>query len=387
MDVKVITRHAPTNYGSLLQSIATQRVVEALGHSCRIIDYVRDDEHGLKFVLSQLSMKPEWERNLLKKIAYVAFRWPTEKMAERKFEHMRRHYLRMTPRLRTREELRSLTADVFMTGSDQVWGPVAADRFDEAYFLTFAGEGRRVAYAASFGRTAFDPDVIKRYRDMLSRYDAITVREDAAITTLDHMGITARGQVLDPTLLLDEKAWSEYMPANPVVNGDYVLVYQIHINPELDRYAKRVAERMGLPLVRMSASLHQAARPGKLRLLPDIADFLSLIKNARMLVTDSFHGTAFAINLNTPFVEILPGNGTGSRNQSILQLTGLTDRIVTDFDDFSILDRPIDFAAVNAIIARERTRSLETLQSLLCSPESLTAASPAHSPASSQASS
>ena len=83
------------------------------------------------------------------------------------------------------------------------------------------------------------------------------------------------------------------------------------------------------------------------------------------MVTDSFHGTAFAINFNTPFIEILPGNGTSSRNQSILQLTGLQDRIVTDMEDFSILDRQIDFRPVNEIIAREREKSLAMMRQLI----------------------
>ena len=60
MDIKVITRHAPSNYGSLLQSIATQTVLERLGHKCEIIDYVRDDEHGLKAVTTALDDKEGW---------------------------------------------------------------------------------------------------------------------------------------------------------------------------------------------------------------------------------------------------------------------------------------------------------------------------------------
>ncbi|MCM1518494.1 MAG: polysaccharide pyruvyl transferase family protein [Pseudoflavonifractor sp.] len=367
MDVKVITRHAPSNYGSLLQSIATVEAVESLGHSCRIIDYRRDDERGLRSILTLLAKKPEWNNNIVKKIAYVVMRWPAEKIAEVKFDSMRRRYLKMTPHVSTLDGLRSLTADIFMTGSDQVWGPVAGDRFDEAYFLTFADKGRRVAYAGSFGRTVFDDDVLGRYRDMLSRYDAIAVRENSAVDTLASMGVTTVGQVLDPTLLLDAERWSGYMPDTPPVKGEYVLVYQLHNNPALDLYATRVAGKLRLPLIRMSASMHQFARSGRFKFLPGMGKFLSLIKNARCMVTDSFHGTAFAINFNTPFVEILPGNGTGSRNQSILQLTGLQDRIVTDFDDLSIVDKAIDFDAVNRIIAREREKSMEILRTL-CSP-------------------
>ena len=93
-------------------------------------------------------------------------------------------------------------------------------------------------------------------------------------------------------------------------------------------------------------------------------DEISYIKNARYMLTDSFHGTAFAINFHTPFLEVLPNNKTGARNQSILQLTGLEDRIVTDFNDFSLADRQIDYAKVNEIMHRERERSMEKLAEL-----------------------
>ena len=105
-------------------------------------------------------------------------------------------------------------------------------------------------------------------------------------------------------------------------------------------------------------------RGGKFINLPKLGKFLSYIKNCSYLVTDSFHGTAFALNFNRQFVEILPNNETGSRNLSILELTGLRDRIVTDFSDFSIAERSIDYDRVNNILNRERKKSIELLGSL-----------------------
>ncbi|MFR7517018.1 MAG: hypothetical protein ACLUVY_07445 [Bacteroides uniformis] len=83
------------------------------------------------------------------------------------------------------------------------------------------------------------------------------------------------------------------------------------------------------------------------------------------MVTDSFHGTAFAINFNTQFIEVLPNTKTGSRNQSILHLTDLQDRIVTDFNDFSLTNKKIDFERVNNIIATERAKSIHTLKTII----------------------
>lgn len=363
MDIKVITRHAPSNYGSLLQSIATITILERLGHTCEIIDYIRDDEHGLKAVTTSLNGKQGWNGNPLKKLAYIALRYPEEKKAELKFSRMRKKYLKLTGRCRTHEDLRLLDADVFMTGSDQVWGPTLNGQYDEAYFLSFVTGKPRTAYAASFGRTDFTPQILAEYKKLLSTYSGIAVRENSAVDLLTQMGIPCAGQVLDPTLLLTGEEWSKRIKRN--MEGKYVLVYQLHNNPVLTDYALRFARHTGLPLYRISPTFHQIRRGGKFIYLPDLDEFLSYIKNCTYFLTDSFHGTAFALNFNKQFIEILPNNKTGSRNQSILQLTGLTDRILTDFNDFSMADKVIEYTSVNNILAKERQKSIAILKSLL----------------------
>lgn len=364
MVIKVITRHTPSNYGSLLQSIATIRAIESLGHRCEIIDYWKRNEMGLQGILTSLQGKSSWYNNLLKRMVYVALRYPGEIMATQRFNKMRARYLKLTRRCYSTEELGTLQADVFMTGSDQVWGPMLDGKFDENYFLTFVKEGiRKVSYAGSFGRTEFSDSIIAVYNQMLSDYDALTVRESSAVQLLKDWGIMCEGQVLDPTLLLNSKQWNEYIGEE--VKGDYILIYEIHNNPRLDDYAKRFATHIGLPLVRVSPTLHQAIRGGKMVFCPEMGSFLSYIKNARYMLTDSFHGTAFAINFNTQFLEVLPNNKTGARNQSILQLTGLQDRIVTDFNDFSLAGQKIDFGKVNETLEREREKSMEKLSKLL----------------------
>ncbi len=369
MDVKVITRHAPSNYGSLLQSIATIRKIESLGHKCKIIDYLREDESGLNIILTPLKQKQGWNNNIAKKLIYIALRYPGEYLAERKFNKMRLKYLKMTERCKTVEELDSLNADIFMTGSDQVWGPTLNGNYDEAYFLSFVGDkAKKVAYAASFGRTDFSRDIISAYKKMFSTYNAIAVRESSAVETLNDMDVPCVGQVLDPTLLLNGEQWSEYIDKE--IDEKYVLVYQLHNNSDLSNYAKQFAEKVGLPLLRISPSMHQFNRGGKFVYLPNMGEFLSYIKNCTYFITDSFHGTAFALNFNRQFIEILPNNSTGSRNLSILKLTGLEDRIVRDYSDFSIVDRVIDYIPVNKILETERVKSMAILKNL-CSKERL----------------
>lgn len=368
MIVNVITRHAPTNYGSLLQAIATQRVIMNLGHECRIINYIPKCETGVRMAITQLEQKTKWRHNPIKKAIYLMVAEPETLLMDRKFLAMRKKYLLMGPCCATTGELKKLYAEkkdeVFLTGSDQVWGPISTGHYDPTYFLDFVPKSsRKLAFAASFGKAIFDEQTLKEYGVLLKKYDSLAVRENVAVELLKKMDISAK-QVLDPTLLMDADAWSEYV--KPMKKPEkYVLVYQIHANSDLDHYAVKFAEKAELPLLRVSPLLHQAKRSGKFVYCPDISGFLDLVKNAAYMVTDSFHGTAFAINFNTQFVEVLPNTGTSSRNQSILELTGLTDRIVRDLNDFSYIDQEIDFKEANEKIGISRIESIRILEEML----------------------
>lgn len=363
MNIKVITRHGPSNYGSILQSIATLEILKRLGVDAEIIDYQRSDERGLKAVLANVNHKEDCA-NTFKKLLYVAVRFPMELLAQVKFDKMRKKYLSMTRRCGNTDDLKDLKADAFMTGSDQVWGPVLTEPYDANYFLDFVNDGtKKIAYAASFGMTKFDEGIERSYRKFLVRYNHITVREDSAKKLLDSWNIHCDGQVLDPTLLLTGDEWNKMIKENRT--SKYVLIYQIHNNPKLNELGKAIATKMRLPLYRVSPSLHQLGRGGRLIFLPNLGDFLSAIKNSAFFVTDSFHGTCFAINFNKQFVEVLPTNGTASRNQSVLKLTGLTDRVINDIDDMSVLDRPIDYAVVNDIVRKERIKSIRILHNMI----------------------
>lgn len=370
MMIKVITRHAPSNYGSMLQSIATIRTIERLGHECEIIDYQRPDERGLKSVLTQASRKKAYA-NPIKKLLYVGIRYPLEKYAQVRFDKMRSKYLKMTSRCSSHQDLKNLKADAFMTGSDQVWGPTIDGRYDSAYFLQFVDSNTpKLAYAASFGKTKFDERTVAEYKSMLAEYDKIAVRENSAVKMLHDWGLNnCLGQVLDPTLLLDSEEWKRLLvnecDSRKYEGKKYILVYQIHNDSKLSDYAKRLAKHTGLELLRVNPMLHQKYRGGKFICCPDLGEFLALIDNASCIVTDSFHGTCFAINFGKQFIEILPNNATGTRNQSILELTGLSNRILRDFNDYSLLDKPIDYGRVHEILKNERAESIQVMKDLL----------------------
>lgn len=365
MKVAVITRHAITNYGSLLQAFATQKVIENLGHECEIIDYIRDDESYMQHEKTLLKQKPEWNRNPIKKTIYLTLRQPESIASGRKFRAEQSKYLHLTRKYTSPEQLSKdkPIADVYMTGSDQVWGPVENGTYDSSYCLSFTDKSdKRIAYAASFGRTEMTNETENFFKNWLSQYCHIGVREDSAFNILKRMEIDSV-QVLDPTLLLDSAFWSKI--AKPIKKKKYILVYQLHNDKRVGAYAAKVAKAFGLPLIRVSTAFHQISREGKLIWCPDIEDFLSYIKNAECMITDSFHGTAFAINFNTPFVEILPNNKTGTRNMSILKLTGLSNRILSDDKNITLAMKKIDYSRANRIIEKKRKESLNVLKDMI----------------------
>lgn len=82
------------------------------------------------------------------------------------------------------------------------------------------------------------------------------------------------------------------------------------------------------------------------------------------MITDSFHGTAFAINFNTPFVEVLPNNNTGTRNMSILKLLGLSDQVLKDDDNLTLAFKEIDFTIPNYKLEQYRAESIRILKKM-----------------------
>lgn len=364
MKIAVITRHAITNYGSLLQAFATQVTIEKLGYECEIVNYIRKDESYKNHEKTLLKRKTEWNRNPIKKLVYLLLRQPESCLAGKKFEREQNKYLKLSKLYVSQSELMDDRpyADVYMTGSDQVWGPTEDGSYDSSYCLSFVPDSvKKIAYAASFGHTDMTEELCSYYKKWLRRYEHIAVREDSALNFLNTIDIEAQ-QVIDPTLLLTREEWEKYVGEK--IEKKYVLVYQLHNDKRLGEYAQKVAKEKGLPLLRVSASLHQITRPGKFIWCPSIKNFLSYVKNAECMITDSFHGTAFAINFNTPFVEVLPNNNTGTRNMSILRLTGLSNRILKN-DDVDLAMTTIDFSETNRILEKKREESLEILKHML----------------------
>lgn len=359
--------HRGANYGSALQTYALSQAIEHLGHEAQVLDYI---PQRIKF------------RNvfvaLLKKIfplstsfreCYTSFRGLLKLIADTwTYGRFFRRELSMTKSYYSIEDIEkaNLQADVYMTGSDQVWNSTYNQGIDRVFFLDFLPkEAKRVAYAASFGKTElgdWEKDITK---DLLSRYSAISVRESSALGILESIGIHNGVNVLDPTLLLDQNEWAKRCPKLKC-KENYLLIYSVEPEKEqLIQIAREIADRLNLMVYMVEWGIKPYPGVDKMICNIDPLKLMSYFINAEYVVASSFHGTAFSVNLNKQFISLSPKH-FNTRAQSFLDLVGLNERLMT-FDSYS-LDKAlsvIDYAAVNTILEAERVKSMDFLKSVL----------------------
>lgn len=356
--VTVITLQNVRNYGSVLQAVATQKIFEDLGCDVNFVNYVKDGLLASKFQRIQLWVKG---RNIIQKFIYGLLLYPTFIREDRMFSRFLRKYLHQQDKeYGTEESFKdyNIDADIYCTGSDQVWNTKWNCGILRPLYLSFVPDNvKKIAYSASFGKPFLEDWEKQETHDLLSRYSAISVREKSGVDICNDLGLNNVTHVLDPTLQVDCSFWMSILSENQrnrPDKGKYLLVYQLNRNNEFDAYAKEFARRKGWRLVRFCLRYDQIVLPGKSILIPEVTDFISYIANAGCVITDSFHGTAFCCNLNTPMICIYP-NEFSSRLASLLKLTGLENRRLYDYNDYSFVENTmVDFSHVNNILNRER---------------------------------
>ena len=364
--VAIISRHAVSNYGSFYQALALEKAILNLGYDACTINYININEKSYRLCNIDIS-ESRWNKNIIKKMIFYLINVPNRTIEFSKFEKFRKKALNLTEEFNSIEEIdkNKINADIYCTGSDQVWNETIYNKLDKSYFLDFLDDSDlRMSYAASFGKANINANNLEFIKNSLKKYKKISVREDVGVQLLKDMGLIGQ-QVLDPTFLLTGDEWRKISENYKINNKNkYILIYQIHKNPDMIDYAKKYAKKYGYKLINVSVSFLEKKKNIKLEWLPDYRKLLSLFDNAQCVITDSFHATAFSINLNTNFVTFLPKHST-SRNQSILKLFNLQNRRVDKDSDFSIPENKIDFIEVNKILKEERDKSLEWLKNSL----------------------
>ena len=361
MIIKVLTMHCVYNYGSALQTLATQQILSDLGHNVEFIDYRRpsnSDSYILNHGLDNASP--------LSRLLRKARRFPSVMRQSRIFSRFLKENINLTQDTYfSSDQLveNPPEADVYCAGSDQIWNSSWNQGFIPAYFLKFGNAStRRISFSSSIGKTSLEDWEKPLFKEALSDFASITVREASAVQLLDGIGIKSK-HTLDPTLAISPDFWNEFSSPRMIAD-DYVLIYQLNKNKEFDDFAKRFSRNKKLKLVRICYWFDHALLPGKGIVVPSVEEFVSLFKHASYIITDSFHGTAFSLNLSKEIICIYP-NDFSTRLDSLLHITGAQSRHLTDYHDLSIAEQPLDFHKIANIFDVQRKDTISILQNAI----------------------
>lgn len=365
--VLITTMHRGSNFGSALQVYALTNALKKIGLTSMVLDYIPE---RIKFskVIGRL-LKTLFSLSSSLQHRYQAFRGLCILLSNTFYYGLFfRRELSMTKSYYSIEEIEkaNLHADVYMTGSDQVWNSTHNQGIDRVFFLDFLpDEAKRVAYAASFGKTELEEWEKDITKTLLNRYSAISVRESSALKILESIDIHTGVNVLDPTLLLSKADWQKRCPRLKA-KDKYLLIYSVEPEKEqIIRIAREIADNLGLKVYMVEWGLKPYPGVDKMIYNIDPLKLMSYFLNADYVVASSFHGTAFSVNLNKPFISVSPKR-FNTRAQSLLGLVGLTERLVT-YGSFSLEQalKSVDYTAVNDILERERVKSMNYLKSEL----------------------
>lgn len=348
MKISLITVHGYRNYGSVLQTYATQEKFKEYGAETEVVNYVREDSNDKNFTKWLIERTLGNSKNLAKKLVYTAIISKSIKKFAKICDSFLKEKVQLSRELcyHFNDIINNIKeSDIYCTGSDQVWNVNANNGILPAYYLEFAPKNKRcISYASSFGTSQFTSKQLEEMKPYFKKYKYLSLREHYGIKLLNEMGYEA-DFVLDPTMVVDKNFWSKLFETNPV-KGKYILIYQLNTNKRMDEYAKNVQRITGLPIIRIGTRYDHVLRCGKTLCFPSVGEWLTLFNDAEYVLTDSFHGTAFSINFNKQFLCFSPKNFS-DRLIDILENFSLTDQMISDYNDFEKIKNKINYKNVN----------------------------------------
>lgn len=371
--VGLTTIYSVPNYGSVLQTFATQETLKKLGCDCRIINYRYPNEWHYK----QGTPKPKFSS----KIAYLLGVKPYHRKAL-KLNKFKKKYFNFTPIYNNLKELEQNKWDDYdwiIAGSDQVWNP----RFlkgDTAFMLSYLPNNiKRFSLASSFACNSLPEEYTATYKKHLSRFDYISVREENGINILQNeLGINKDIEVLlDPTLLLSKEEWLQLIPRSTFRKKKpyilfYMLDYAFDPKPYIFDTAEYFAKLLNYDIIILEGYMPRTSYNNGIKIFnmkdSSIEKFIDLFCNADLVITSSFHGTAFASNFGIPLISIIPEDKGDDRQSTLLKSIGLTQNVIPKGTKFESIHPFYDANVEQKLLNDKRKESLNWLAKTINSP-------------------
>lgn len=359
--IGILTFHQALSYGAKLQAYALQTFMNNNGIENEIIDYT------CPFMYSHLIRPIRFGKTHKTKAILRSFLTMRQTgIDRRKSVAFRTKYMKLSRPFNEKNisEAKDEYA-AFIAGSDQVWSPVCVGG-DPVYFLNFALPEQKYSYAASIGEKELVPDKAENFKNLLSDFQRFSVREESAAAIIKNLLGRESTINVDPTLLLKAEEWDKIAAPVKNINPDepYIFLFNVKTPKNLFAYAKRLGKKTGCKIYSIQKNRRNRVK-GVNYLDPVTAnEFVWLIKNARYVVTNSFHGTAFSIIYKKDYaIEFDYLGGRNNRSEELMTDLGISGREITASTDPNP-ESPVDWDSVEKKLAIHRQSSLDYLNTV-----------------------
>lgn len=335
MMINIITLHSIYNPGSVLQAYGLQKFLQNEGYNVKIIDYrpfystigknkIKGFLRKILFYKNELKLKNKYEEFIKKKLI----------LTDRQY-----HCLREL-------EAKPPKADIYISGSDQLWNMDYDCGKDDAYYLSFVKEGIKISYATSIGKKHISEKEANNIIKKIKNYKMLSVREESNSVFLTKKLNKKVQWVCDPVLLLSLKEYKDLIKEQEIkkIEDKYVVIYLSSESDILNKIIEDIKGKTDYKIILLGGNRTRCKCDIHIK---DIGpyEFLSLLYNSEIVISSSFHATVFSHIFHKKFGVILP-NHNGERIESLLNLSNLTDHIINE-NNISNIYNEINFKEVD----------------------------------------
>lgn len=339
--IGILTFHAVDNYGAVLQAYALQQFIyNNISPNVNIIDYKRKSDTGVRSLFKGSTHNPV--KNLILNILSFLQRKKL-KATHNKFEEFRRDFLHLTKRRYDSEtsigECNNM--NYFITGSDQVFNARLKD-YRVWYLGSVGGNGKKVAYAPSFGFSTFTDEITSKILPLLKNFSALSCREATGAKYLSDILGRSIPVVLDPVFLLNRDEWKQ-IAVTPKAKSKYLLVYCLSKGKagKINQLAHAIAKKENLSVVTIGSSgIFSQGSNG----IIGPREFVGYFCKADFVLTDSFHGTSFSLIFGKRHLSYIANIDKGTRIESVMKIFGKDEEIIYDIDSYAYNENNIQNA-------------------------------------------
>lgn len=360
------------NYGACLQAYALSNTITSFGMECTILNYTELEGYYGDSIAERVKNSTLYNtvRCLLDKKYRKTFK--LGKIRRPNFQSFRKKYLPLsTEAYNEHSDLSDKGFDAVVCGSDQIWNPTFYGACNPFYYLSFVPKGvSKIAYAPSIGLSDIPECYTDDFKKYLSDFKAISVRENNAVELVKKYADKEAKWVLDPTMLLDGSSWSKLID-NKIIEKPYIFCYLFGTQDYYKDAIENIRNKTGLEVVIIPFSERDLTNEYTKIYKAGPIEFLSLIKNAEYVLTDSFHATVFSLLFERPFYTLLRDNDNeeksmNSRIYSLLSMVDKQERCVlkNNVSDFKI-EPILDYDCVRSRLKQLRDDSINFLQNAL----------------------